>query len=72
MVERHVAILLKVGLDWLIDSESLLTLPPFAYSKYYSSNNIINKLCSSIMSILWKSYKQEVDPWGETEEKSQN
>lgn len=50
MVERHLANLLKVGLDWLTVSESLLTLPPFACSEYYSSNNIINKLCSGIMS----------------------
>ena len=50
MVERYLAILLKVELDWLTVSESLLTLPPFACAEYYSSNNILNKSCSGIMS----------------------
>lgn len=52
---RKTAILLKVGLDWVAVSQCSVTLRPFAWNKYYASNNILSKLHSSVMShFMWE------------------
>lgn len=64
IAERQWAILLQVGLNCLTVSESSLTPPPFACSKCYSSNNILNKLCSGITPyFMWGLQALAGIPW---------